>query len=335
MKWKILAFLICFLCLNSSLLHALEQKVVQVKGLEFWTETFGKREDPALLLIMGSGAQGLSWHQKFCEQLANKGFYVIRYDHRDVGLSSHVDYKESPYTLLDMAKDSIDILNEYGIQKAHIVGASMGGPIAMLIGAHFPDRVSTLTLMVTSPDMRSNLDALQGKPSESSLSPPQLVILSWIKSLVGNPPKTLPEKMKNSLEGSRILNGVKVPFDEELNHQLALQGIMRTRDPLSMFNHLKALEASYDLYKQALTQIKAPTLILHGDQDPIFPIDHSEALKQAIPHAELVIIPGMGHVLNTHFYTILIDKIVGITKEAVKKNECSLTDASSVREKKK
>lgn len=294
--------------------YAFQQKVVQAKGIEFWTETFGKKENPAILLVMGSGSQGLLWHQKFCEKLADKGFFVIRYDHRDVGLSSTVDYQKAPYTLLDMTKDAVAILADYDIQKAHVVGFSMGGPIAMLMGAHFPDRVSSLTLMATSSDMRSNLDAIQGKPSQSLLSPPRPAVLAWVKSYITDPPKTLDEKLAKFLEGVRIQNGSKIPFDEDLNRQLALQSFIRTRDLESMFNHLKALETSYEMYAQAPSKIKAPTLILHGDEDPIFPLDHGKALKNAIPHAQLNIIAGMGHGLNSHLYETLIEKIQGITK---------------------
>lgn len=314
MKRYILALLLSLFCFSSSSLYAFEQRVVQAKGLEFWTETFGKKENPAILLVMGSGGQGLLWHQKFCEKLADKGFFVIRYDHRDVGLSSAVDYQKVPYNLLDMTKDAVAILDDYSIKKAHVVGASMGGLITMLMGAHFPDRVSSLTLMATSSDMRSNLDAIQGKPSKSPLSPPRPAVLAWVKSYITDPPKTFADRVNKFLEGGRIQNGSKVPFDEELNYQLALQSFLRTHDLASMFNHLKAGEASYDLYAQAPKKITAPTLILHGDQDPIFPLDHGEALKQAIPHAQLDIIEGMGHNLNTHFYDTIIEKIQEITK---------------------
>ncbi|MBA3814177.1 MAG: alpha/beta hydrolase [Alphaproteobacteria bacterium] len=194
-------------------LAAFEQKVIQTNGLEFWTETFGKRENPALVLIMGSGGQGLLWPQKFCEELADKGgFFVIRYDNRDVGLSSTIDYQKSPYTLLDMAKDAVAILDDYDIRKAHVVGMSMGGPIAMLMEAHFPDRVASLTLMATTSDMRSNFAALQGKPSPSPLSPPQPVIVEWVKSYVANPPKTLDEKVEKFLEGDVYKTDQKCPL---------------------------------------------------------------------------------------------------------------------------
>jgi pimeloyl-ACP methyl ester carboxylesterase len=300
-------------------LQAFEQKVVRANGLEFWTESFGKQENPALILIMGSGGQGILWHQKFCEQLADRGgFFVIRYDNRDVGLSSTIDYQKSPYTLLDMAKDAVAILDAYGIQRAHVVGNSMGGLIAMLMGAHFPDRIASLTLMATTSDLRSNFAAFQGKPSPSLLSPPQPAVVAWVKSYVSHPPKTLNEKVEKFLEGGRIQNGSKVPFDEELEHQLALQSFLRTQELGSMFNHSKAMQASYDLSKQAASKIKAQTLILHGDQDPIFPPDHAVALKQAIPHAQLEIIPGMGHGLNTHYYNVLIEKIEDISRRQSK-----------------
>jgi pimeloyl-ACP methyl ester carboxylesterase len=291
-----------------------EQTVVQANGLVFWTESFGEKENPAIILIMGSGGQGILWHQKFCELLANEGFFVIRYDHRDVGLSSIVDYQNSPYDLLDMAKDVAGIQDAYGIQKSHVVGMSLGGLIAMLMGAHFPDRVASLTLMQTTSDMRSNFAALQGKPSQSPLSLSHAEIVEWVHSFATHPPKTPAEKMEKLLEGGRIQTGSKVPFDEELNYQLTLQSIARTHDMTSIFNHLKAAEVSYDLYTQAASNIKMPTLILQGELDPIFPMDHGESLKKAIPHAQMEVIKDMGHGLNTHFYNVLVEKIVELAK---------------------
>jgi pimeloyl-ACP methyl ester carboxylesterase len=295
--------------------HAFAQKVVQAKGLEFWTETFGRRENPAILLIMGSGTQGLLWHQKFCEKLADKGFFVIRYDNRDVGLSSLIDYNKNPYDLMDMAKDAVAILDDYGIQKAHVVGASMGGMIATLLGGNFPERTASLTLMVTTPDVRSNLAAIQGKESTSPLSSPKPVFLTWVKSYLTTPPKTLEDQLERNLEGMRLLNGSTFPFDEALYRQLTLQGFQRTRSLENSFHHVKAMETSHALQAKAFNKIKAPTMILQGDEDPIFALDHGEALKKAIPHAQLEVIPGMGHVLNTHLYDTLIEKIQGVAEK--------------------
>lgn len=294
--------------------HAFVQKVIQAKGLQFWTETFGKKEDPAILLIMGSGAQGLLWHQKFCEKLADKGFFVIRYDNRDVGLSSLIDYDKTSYDLMDMTKDAIAILDDYGIQKAHVVGASMGGMIATLLGGNFPECTASLTLMMTTPDVRANLAAIQGKESTSPLSSPKPAFLTWIKSYLTTPPKTLEDQLERNIEGMRLLNGSTFLFDEALYRQLTLQGFLRTRHLENSFHHVKAMETSHVLQAKAFDKIKAPTLILQGDEDPIFALDHGEALKKAIPHAQLEVIPGMGHVLNTHLYDTLAEKIQEIAK---------------------
>jgi pimeloyl-ACP methyl ester carboxylesterase len=315
MKKIISSLFILFGSLLSNPLSAFEQKVVQANGLEFWTESFGDKSNPAVLLIMGSGAQGLFWHQKFCEQLADKGFFVIRYDHRDVGLSSSIDYQKSPYTLLDMSKDAVAILDAYQIKKAHIVGMSLGGLIAMLIDEHNHDRVESLTLMMTSGDMRSNLTAIQGKKSPSSLSAPSSEFLAWIRSYVTDPPITPADRINKFIEGARIVNGSKVAYDEQLGQQLALQSFSRTKDPLKMFNHIAALDASFDLYKDSPSHVKAPTVIIHGDQDPVLPLDHAQALKKAIPQAELVVVQDMGHALNAKFYDLIIGKIVELSKK--------------------
>jgi pimeloyl-ACP methyl ester carboxylesterase len=293
---------------------AFEQKVIQTNGLTFWTETFGDPKNPPLLLIMGSGTQGLVWHQKFCELLARKEYFVIRYDNRDVGLSSIIDYQTDPYTILDMAKDAIAIMDAYQLKQTHVVGCSLGGVIAMLMGAHHPERIASLTLMMTSTDLRPAAYAVYGNSSNSTLSQPKPDYLAWIKNYISHIPATLDEKVVQFIEFARILNGPKVLSDEALNRQLGLQTYIRMRDPLSPFNHHKAMMASHDLHDDAPSKIKAPTLILHGDQDPILPLDHAEALHQAIPHAQYVLIKDMGHSLNAKFYDLIIEKIAGITK---------------------
>ncbi len=128
--------------------------VVQTNGLELWTESFGDNKHPTILLIMGSGSQGVLWPQSFCEQLALQGYYAIRYDHRDTGLSSSIHYQDHPYTLLDLAKDALGILDYYQIEQAHLVGASMGGSVSMLLAAHYPERVASLALLMSTMDLR-------------------------------------------------------------------------------------------------------------------------------------------------------------------------------------
>jgi pimeloyl-ACP methyl ester carboxylesterase len=309
-------FLLCSLMLSlvfQSVL-AFEQKVIKANGLYFWTENFGRPKDPALILIMGSGGQGLLWPQTFCEQLADKGYFVIRYDHRDTGLSSTIDYQKTPYTLVDMAKDVTFILDGYGIQKSHVVGASMGGVIAMIFSANYPLRTQSLTLLATTSDMRATFDALEGVASKSTLSKPSEALLQSAKSIV-KPPETVDEKVEAFLQNLRINAGPIIPLDEKMVRELATQSAIRMRNPESANNHFQAIKASYDLQRLALSKIKAPTRIIHGDQDPVFGLDHATALKKAIPQSKLVIIPGLGHGLwNEQLYAPVINNIVDIAK---------------------
>lgn len=287
-----------------------EQRVVFNENLILWTESFGDKSNPAIVLIMGNGGQGIFWPQIFCEALAKKRYFVIRYDHRDTGLSCSFDYSKTPYTLLDMAKDVIFILDEYKIRKAHVVGASMGGAIATILGAHYPERIRTLTLGMTSPDLQVSVDAFMGKEYESNLSKPKQTVLDSAKDMV-NKPSSLHEKINVFKKCAAVYSGGAVPIDEEFCHQLALQSIQRTLNEASAYNHFLALQASYDIHRESLRTVKSPTLIIHGDSDPVFPVDHAEALNELIYGSKLLIIPGLGHGLtNSYFYSPIIKGII-------------------------
>jgi pimeloyl-ACP methyl ester carboxylesterase len=307
LRTVIAIFTLMLASLNTA--HALETKIIESNGMVFWTESFGNQKNPTILLIMGSGGQGLLWPQEFCEQLADKGYHVIRFDNRDTGLSSSIDFKTKSYNLLDMAQDSLFILDDYKIQKAHIVGVSMGGAVATLFAAHYPERTNSLVLMATTTDMRPVFDALQGKESQSSLSKPSQALLDSAKQF-SNPPNTIAEKVQAFLVNARINHGAKIPVDEKLAHQIALQHTLRAQNPAGATNHFQAIQASYELHQKATPQVKVATLIIHGDQDPVFPLDHAYALQKAIKNAKLSIMPGMGHgLLNAALYQPVINKI--------------------------
>lgn len=317
---RIILFILTFMCLNTS--HALETRIIQNNGLTFWTESFGKKENPTILLIMGSGGQGLLWPQEFCEKLADRGYHVIRFDNRDTGLSSSVDFKVKPYNLLDMAKDCVAILDDYKIQKAHIAGASMGGAIGMLFAAHYPERVKNLILMMTTTDMSPVFNALQGKASQSTLSKPTQALLDSARQMVSEPPKTIEQKVQALLVNARINHGSQLPLNEELAHQIALQHALRTQNADGAANHFQAIQVSYELHKKAADKITAATVIIHGDQDPVFAIDHAQALQQSIKNAKLSIIPGMGHgLLNTDLFEPIISKIDSTLQETDNEND--------------
>jgi pimeloyl-ACP methyl ester carboxylesterase len=293
---------------------AFQQRVVQVNDLTFWTESFGNPTDPAVLLIMGSAAQCILWPQQFVEQLAARGFFVIRFDNRDVGLSSTMDFQQSPYTLLDMANDAVGILDNYQLKQAHVVGASLGGVIGMLLAAHFSDRVSSLSLLMTTTDLLPAFDALVDKPSNGGLSQPTPEYAAWLKKYMVQMPVTLDDKVQYFMEGAQILAGPKVKIDRDKFYQIGLQIFARMKNPISIFNHMKAMATSHVLHMQAPHKIKAPILIVHGDQDPILPADHGKALKQAFPHADYVAIHEMGHALSPPFFDIVVKKIEEVTK---------------------
>jgi len=288
-----------------------EEKIVKVNGLDIWSETFGKKEDPVILLIMGSGGQGILWRKEFCEKFAKNGFYVIRYDHRDVGESSSCNYEEQPYDLMDMTRDAVGLLDSLQIRKAHLVGASLGGCIVQLMAVHFPEHVHTISLLMTSPDFRNFFDALEGKPLRNKdLSPPTEDYLKWFHSLAGQTAETEEEKAELFLNGQEICNGPNIPFSREKCRELILLSLKRQSNPATPLNHMRALRVSLDQIRGIQSQIKVPTLIIHGTKDPIVPKDHGQALAQSITGAKLLLLEGLGHSLNFHFEDVIITNII-------------------------
>lgn len=276
------------------------QKITQIEttiyanGLELWAESFGNSDNSPIILIMGSGGQGILWPTEFCQALADQGYFVIRYDHRDTGLSSSIDYDANPYTLLDMAADVVHILDHYQLQHAHIVGASMGGAVAMLLNAHYPKRVRSLTLIATSIDFRPAGDAFQGKVSNHSLPAPLPSLMEAAKKFHIMPSLSLEEKIQVFIDTAKLTSG-SIPVDEALCREIAILNFERMKNPESPNNHARAIMASYAFHAAAPSMITAPTHIVHGDEDPIFPLEHGKATHAAIANSTLCIMPGFGH----------------------------------------
>ncbi len=287
-------------------LSAGQEAYVHVGELRLWCESFGEKEDPAILLIMGAGTQGIFWPTAFCERLANQGFFVLRYDHRDVGLSSPVDYEQTPYDLMDLTKDAVGILDAFAIPKAHIVGASMGGCITALFGAYFPDRAFTLTPMITSCDLGTVVD-----PTEpSSLPKPDQDCMNYLnETLVIMSSMENKEKIDRLVEGWMIYSGGKAHFDYDLYSKLVSQSLDRIPNPSHAENHFPAIKASLDTHKASLSMIHVPTLVIHGTSDPIFSVEHGEELARRITGAKLIFAEGMGHAILPFYYEQLIQAI--------------------------
>ncbi len=228
------------------------------------------------------------------------GLQVIRFDHRDTGRSTCVDFAASPYTLADMAADAIAVLDGHGIAAAHIVGASLGGAIAQWLAVHRPQRVLTLAAIMTGP-MGHNVGpawarALAGQAPDPDDLPPAapclLQHLAWRATL---PQTTREEFVTANLETWRVLNGNVLPFDEPAARRFVEASYNRASDHAAALNHDLAGRQMTDDRRVPLSLIKAATLVVHGTEDPLRPLAHGQALAEQIPDAHLLAIPGMGH----------------------------------------
>jgi len=265
-------------------------------NIEIEYDTFGKTEDEPIILINGLGSQMIRWIEGFCEALVKKGFYVIRFDNRDVGLSSKIDSADEqnimevinaiqkgksinlPYTLNDMADDAIGLLDYLKLKKAHICGVSMGGMIAQIIAYRHSSRVLSLVSIMSSTG-----------DSNGPQATPQMM-----QMLMTPAPKERDANINHSVEIRRILNGSGFAFDGELHKQLAEEAYDRSYYPDGYNRQMLAIISS-DSRKTNLKSIKVPTLVIHGSVDPLVPVDAGKDTANSIPDAELIIIEGMGH----------------------------------------
>jgi pimeloyl-ACP methyl ester carboxylesterase len=255
----------------------------EINGAELRVDTFGEPAHPAVLLIMGAAGSMDRWEEPFCERLAAAGRYVIRYDHRDTGGSTTDPPGKPGYTGDELFADALGILDHLGVERAHLVGLSMGGAIAQVIAIEHPERVASLTLMSTSPasgvgenlpPMSDGLRAAFGAaPAEPDWSDREAAIAFL-------------------LEGERPYAGSR-GIDEEATRALLGRVYDRSASLPSASNHW-ILEGS-DTAAGRLPDISAPTLVIHGTDDPLFPLPHGEALAREIPGAELLVIDGLGH----------------------------------------
>jgi pimeloyl-ACP methyl ester carboxylesterase len=289
---------------------------VRANGINLEYEEFGERGPPPMLLVMGLGGQMVMWHERFCKQLAGRGFHVIRFDNRDVGLSTKfreacpnpgqlvVDVLQGksvdpPYTLDDMAEDTAGLLEALGIPAAHVVGASMGGMIAQLLAIHHPDRVLTLTSIMST---TGNTELPQAKPE--------------VLALLMRP---MPTEREAAIEHGTVmwhaLAGPGFEFDEARVHQLVELSYDRDPDPLGPARQLLAIMTG-DSRKEALTSVRTPTLVIHGDGDPLVPIAGGFDTAEAIPGAKMLVIEGMGHELPEGAWPRVIGAIVELAQQA-------------------
>ncbi|MGY0458894.1 alpha/beta fold hydrolase [Kitasatospora sp. cg17-2] len=275
---------------------------VESGELRLWTERVGNSNDPAVLLVMGTAAPGIGWPDELVEVLVADGRQVVRYDHRDTGRSTGVDFAIHPYTLADMAADATAVLDGHGIAAAHIVGASLGGAIGQWLAVHRPERVLTLTAMMTGPMGHSAgpawVRAMAGRaPDPSDLPPPAARLLVHLAQRAAFPQGTRDEYVAANLETWRVLNGDVLPFDEHSARRFVEASFDWTGNHGAALNHDLAGRHMTEDRLALLSSIEAPTLVVHGTEDPVRPLPHGRALAGEIPHSRFQPVPGMGHAL--------------------------------------
>ena len=256
------------------------EQLIETNGIELCAEAFGDPGDPPVLLIAGISGSMLWWEEEFCRMLADGGRYVIRYDHRDTGRSVTYEPGRPGYTGDDLIADAVGVLDAHGIASAHVVGVSMGGALAQLLALDFPDRVASLVLISTSFALRSGRE-LPPPAERFTRYEPQV---DWANA---------DSVVEYLVDYSRVLAGQGRWFDEPAARELARREVTRARDFSAARNH--ELLDDDGRTRPPVSSIAAQTLVIHGTDDPMFPLAHGEALAEAIPHARLVALDGAGH----------------------------------------
>ena len=253
--------------------------MIEANGVELCTESFGDPADAPVLLVMGIGASMLWWEQGFSRMLAEGGRFVIRYDHRDTGRSGTDELGCPGYTGADLAGDVAGVLDAYEVPAAHVVGVSAGGAFAQLLALAFAERVRSLVLISTSP----------ATPGDRDLPPPTDAFVSTAE--VHWPDRE--SVIEYRVAYSRLLAGGRRPFDEAAMRELVRRDVERARDFRAAQNH--DLLAEGESSSKPLSSVEVPTLVIHGTADPMFPLEHGEALAREIPGARLLALEDAGH----------------------------------------
>jgi pimeloyl-ACP methyl ester carboxylesterase len=287
-------------------------KIVKFNGVSLWTENFGDQSKPAILLISGAMASARFWTDAFCQQLADAGYFVIRYDHRDMGWSSAIDYAQHPYSLNDLAKDALAILDAYGIKKAHIVGHSMGGAVAQLMALDYPERVLSITPISSAVLTNAHMTEQEQEMMQKT----------WQELAKNKSTQHYAESVDGFMRSYEFLHG-SVAMDKELARNFIHDMYERsTPEHIAWFakysagteplhNHVKAQQNIPDRAND-LKKVKVPVLVIHGQEDRLALVRVvQDYLVNMISHAKAHIILGMGHMIfNKELFATIANQII-------------------------
>jgi len=295
-------------------------QIIRANGIDICYEIFGEASAEPMLLIMGLGAQMILWDDDFCRQLAARGFRVIRFDNRDIGKSQRMTGGKrltmlellklrflkipvwAPYKLIDMARDTVGLMDALQIKSAHLVGASMGGMIAQEVTLSFPERVRSLTSIMST----------TGNPKVPQPTREAAAML------MAPPPATREEFIERFAKTWKILRVGSFPEDEKLDLSRAERCFERGLNPAGVGRQLRAILASGSR-KERLAAVKAPTLVIHGTVDPLVRPEGGKDTAASIPGAKLMMIDRMGHAIPLPMWPQIIEAIDKHAHGAVKK----------------
>lgn len=277
---------------------------VRANGIDLEYDEFGSPDDPGFLLVMGFSVQMTGWDERFCARLAEQGFRVVRFDNRDVGLSSRIvdgpvpdvvkalsgDHSSASYTVSDMADDAAALIDALGMAPAHVLGVSMGGMIAQSLAIRHPERVRSLCSV-----MSTTGDPSVGAPRAEAVT-----------ALLAPPATNRDEAAERAVAGSKVLGSPAHPTDEATVRARAMAAFDRAHDPRGVARQLVAILASPDRTADLAT-VTVPTLVIHGADDPLIDVSGGEATAKAVPGSELLVVPGMGHDLPEALWPTIID----------------------------
>ncbi|HEY3714333.1 MAG TPA: alpha/beta hydrolase [Jatrophihabitantaceae bacterium] len=269
------------------------EKLVEISDVQLCVETFGDPTNPAVLFIDGASASMLWWEAELCEQIARGGRFVIRYDNRDTGRSTSYPPGKPGYKYTDLAADALGILDALNIERAHLVCRSMSGGIGLILGTEHPDRVASLTFVSTT----TGADGLPSPSDElasNTAAEPDLADSAAVVDYV--------------VASVRACSGGSPYFDEAAVRALVQRDVARARNIAStLVNHYAM---TFDGPSGGFGDIKAPTLVVHGDHDPLLPLPHGQALRDAVPGARLLILEGAGHDLPRPLWDVFVPALL-------------------------
>jgi pimeloyl-ACP methyl ester carboxylesterase len=288
-------------------------RVASVGDIEIAYEALGRESDPPVLLVMGLATQMLGWPDEFCDGLAGEGHYVIRFDNRDVGLSTHLDdappidlaaviggdTSSAPYSLSEMSGDAVGLLDALGLDSAHIVGASLGGMIAQVMAVEHPERVRSLTSI-----MSTTGDPTVGQPTPAAMG-----------ALLAPRPPDREGTIDRVVANYRVIGSPGFEFDEAGLRERAARSYDRANDPAGVLRQMAAVPASGDRTAQ-LRSLRVPALVLHGVADPLATVSGGIATAEAIPGAELITFEGWGHDFPRALWPEIIRAITALVRRA-------------------